>query len=366
MVCGLAERCDCGLTSPFVRGRREGMVDGIYVIQLELPYANHDGFLKRSITFLRFAMRSTVIGLQHDADLVFATSTPLTAGIPGILARWLRGRRFIFEVRDLWPELPKAMGVIANPFLLWAMGALEWASYHSANRLIGLSPGIAEGIARRGVNRESIAMIPNGCDIDLFRDNGLPWRPGGVDEHDFIAIFPGAHGLANGLDALLNAAGVLKRRGRTDIKLVLVGEGKLKPGLRRRAAAEALDNVIFCDPVSKTKLAGLMAAADVGLQVLANNPAFYYGTSPNKFFDYISAGLPVLNNYPGWVSDLILDYQCGYVVPPDEPDAFADALVWLAENSEARTQMGENAFALAKNQFDRSSLSKRFVEWLDY
>lgn len=365
MVCGMAERGDTGLYSVFVHGRREGMVDGIYVIELELPYANRDGFVKRSITFLRFALRSTIIALQREADLVFATTTPLTAGIPGIFARWLRGRRFVFEVRDLWPELPKAMGVITHPLVLWSMGVLEWASYRSAHRLIGLSPGIVEGIAKRGVKSENIMMIPNGCDLDLFNDGPRPWRPDGVEPSDLMAIFTGAHGMANGLDAVLNAAHLLKKHGRTDIKLVLIGDGKLKPELQRRAETEALDNVIFCNFIPKTKLTGLTASADVGMQILANVPAFYYGTSPNKFFDYLSAGLPVLNNYPGWLADLIQEHQCGYAITPNDPEEFANALIRAADNPEERLRLGINARALAEKQFDRNFLADIFVDWLE-
>src|SRR5690606_6162994 len=131
------------------------------------------------------------------------------------------------------------------------------------------------------------------------------------------------HGIANGLNAVLDAAAELKRRGRDDIRLVLVGQGKLKPALQARAQREKLHNVVFCDPVEKPRLAGLLAAADLGMQVLANVPAFYNGTSPNKFFDYVASGLPVLINYPGWLADIITEVDCGYVVPPDDPAAFA-------------------------------------------
>lgn len=365
MVCGMAERGDTGLHSSFVRGRREGRVDGIDVIELELPYANRDGFVKRSITFLRFALHSTIIALRRDADLVFATSTPLTAGVPGIFARWLRGRRFIFEVRDLWPELPKAMGVITNPLILWVMEVLEWISYRSAHRLIGLSPGIVEGIAKRGVEPENITMIPNGCDFDLFTESAVPWRPDGVEYSDLMTIFTGAHGMANGLDAVLDAAAVLKRRGVNNIKLVLIGDGKLKPYLQQRVVTEKLDNVTFCDSVPKAKLAGLMAAADVGMQILANVPAFYYGTSPNKFFDYLAAGLPVLTNYPGWLADQIKTHQCGYAIAPEDPVEFADALVHAAENPNELRLMGENSRLLAERFYDRNRLADDFVNWLE-
>ena len=129
-MCGSYSAADTGLDSPYVRGRREGIVDGIRVIELELPYSNNDGFMRRSGQFLKFAFRSVGIAMRERYDLVFATTTPLTAGIPGIAARWFRRKPFVFEVRDLWPELPREMGVIKNPFVLMAMGWLEWLSYH--------------------------------------------------------------------------------------------------------------------------------------------------------------------------------------------------------------------------------------------
>src|SRR5690606_24837860 len=185
---------------------RRGNVDGIDVIEFDLSYANRDGFLKRSLTFLKYALGSLRIALTERYDIAFATTTPLTAGIPAVAARWLRNRTFVFEVRDLWPELPRAMGVITNPVVLGAMSMLEWICYRSAHRCIALAPGIAEGIARRGVAAAAIATVPNGCDIELFRADPEPWRPEGVGKDDLLAIFTGTHGIANGLDAVLDAA----------------------------------------------------------------------------------------------------------------------------------------------------------------
>lgn len=365
MVCGSFTGGNTGLSGPYKGGVRRGWVDGIDVVELDLAYSNHDGLVKRSLTFLKFAWRSVLLALREPYDLVFATTTPLTAGIPGIAARWLRGKPFVFEVRDLWPELPRAMGVIRNPVVLWAMGVLEWSSYRSAQALVGLSPGIVEGIMHRGVPRERIALVPNGCDLALFAQDSNPWRPEGVAPTDLMAVFAGTHGMANGLDAVLDAAAELKRRGRRDIKLLLIGNGKLKPALQERAVREGLDNVVFHDPVNKTRLSGLMAATDLGLQVLANVPAFYFGTSPNKFFDYIAAGLPVLNNYPGWLAGMIKDHGCGYAVPPNDPVAFADALERAAADRSGLKTMGQRGKALAAREFDRDLLANRWVDTLD-
>lgn len=365
MVCGSYGGGATGLAQPFEGGRRRGMVDGIDVIEFDLHYSNQDGFLRRSLTFLRFALRSIGLALGERYDVLFATTTPLTAGIPGIFARWLRGKPFVFEVRDLWPELPKAMGVIRNPLVLGAMSVLEWASYRSAHRLVGLSPGIVEGIVRQGVPAGRVAMVPNGCDLDIFSGREHPWRPASIAEDDLLAVFAGTHGTANGLQAVLAAAAELKRRGRGGIKLLLIGQGKLKPALQRQAVELALDNVVFHDPVDKAQLAGLMAATDLGLQILVNVPAFYYGTSPNKFFDYIAAGVPVLNNYPGWLADLIARHDCGYTVAPDDAGAFADALEHAADHREALRAMGAHARALASSDFARSTLADRWVDWLE-
>lgn len=365
MVCGSSGAGSSGLSQPFESGRRRGDVDGIDVIEFELVYSNKLSFLKRVMVFLMFAWRSILVAMREDYDVVFATTTPLTAGIPGIVARWLRGKPFVFEVRDLWPELPKAMGVITNPVILGMMSVLEWVSYHSAHRLVGLSPGIVEGIAKRGVPVDRILAVPNGCDLDIFAASVESWRPEGVKDSDLMAIFTGTHGMANGLDAVLDAAADLKIRGRDDIKLVLVGDGMLKPGLQARAQAEGLDNVVFHPPVNKKKLAGLMASADIGMQILANVPAFYYGTSPNKFFDYISAGLPVLNNYPGWLAEMITARQCGYAVVPDDPQAFANALIHAADHREELPAMGQRARELAMNEYNRDVLGTRFVDWLE-
>ncbi|MCU4338603.1 glycosyltransferase family 4 protein [Acinetobacter dispersus] len=364
MVCGSFGAGQTGLTQPFNKGMRRGMVDGIDIIEFELPYSNALSFLKRILIFLSFALKSIKIALTEQYDVVFATTTPLTAGIPGIFAKWFRRKPFVFEVRDLWPELPKAMGVIKNPIVLWMMSVLEWTSYHSADRLVGLSPGIVDGIIKRGIAPEKVASIPNGCDLDIFASEHQAWRPEGVQPTDLMAIFTGTHGLANGLNAVLDAAVELKKRQRTDIKLVLVGDGMQKKALLERAAELQLDNVIFHDPVNKAKLAGLMASADIGLQILANVPAFYYGTSPNKFFDYISAGLPVLNNYPGWLAELITKEQCGFAVPPENPQAFADALEQAANQREKLIEMGRNGQQVAREQFNRSILSQKFSDWV--
>ncbi|MEX0646338.1 MAG: glycosyltransferase family 4 protein [Balneolaceae bacterium] len=364
MVCGSYQLASSGLKNSTQDGIKRGEVDGIDVIEFQLPYSNNDSFLKRTSTFLKYSLKSSRLPFSESYDLLFATSTPLTAGIPGIIMKRFRAKKFVFEVRDLWPELPREMGVITNPFVLKGMEMLEWASYKSADGCIALSPGIKKGIERRAKNKR-VEMIPNGCDLDLFKPSSekrvqIP----GVETGDFVALFTGAHGIANGLDAAVDAAAELRKRGENSVKLVFIGDGREKPRLREKAGEFKLKNCIFLDPVPKTDLPQFLHRADTGLMLLQNIPAFYYGTSPNKFFDYISSGLPVLNNYPGWVAELISRNKCGVVVEPGSPEKFADGLITL-KNHKNLDQMKKNSRKLAEESFNREKLSAQFADFLE-
>jgi glycosyltransferase involved in cell wall biosynthesis len=362
MICGSVVKGNTGLNHPFVNGYRQGIVDDIDVIEFDLAYSNHMNYGERIKVFIKYILSSIRVVLREPTDIVFATSTPLTIGIIGIFARWFKKKPFIFEVRDLWPELPRAMGIVKNPLVLWLMNCLEWVSYKSANRLIALSPGIVKGITAKGVDVKKIEMISNGSNLNFFSEDISFNRPEGLGHNDLIAIFTGAHGVANGLDAVLDAASVIKKKDKQNIKIIFIGEGKLKLILKERAKREKLDNVIFLNSMPKPQLIGIMNNADIGLQILENVPSFYNGTSPNKFFDYIACGLPVLNNYPGWLADLIEKHQCGYVVDPNNPELFADKLIHAAENRDKLKQMGINSRNLAIKEFDIKILGKKFVK----
>ena len=364
VVCG--ETAQLNLPASDIKNVYRGNVDGIDVIQIALPYSNSDSIAKRAMTFLKFGFLGVKVALREEYDLLFATTTPLTAGIPGIFMKWMgKKKKFVFEVRDLWPELPKALGM-TNPFLLWGMGVLEKKSYRKADACIGLSPGICEGIAKHTQKGKEIALIPNGCDLEIFKPGDRSkLELDGIKPTDTVAIFTGAHGIANGLDAVLDAAHVLKEKKREDIVLVFIGDGKLKPELVARAKKEQLTNCRFFGHMPKSKLNQIVSNADIGMMILADIPAFYYGTSPNKFFDYISSGLPVLNNYPGWLADMIADEECGEVIPPNDAETFANALIKLADNPELRVMYGANARKLAEREFSRDELAGKFVEFLE-
>ena len=332
-----------------------------------MPFNSHYGIFKRATVWFKFVFLSLKLVINERYDLLFATSTPLTIAIPGIVMKWFYPKRkFVFEVRDLWPELPIEMGVIKNRIAIKLLNILEYQAYHKADGFIALSPGIKQGIEKRMSDKSKpIKMVPNGSDLNLFFPKRVPKNViPGISNDDFVCIFSGSHGTANGLDAALDAAHVLKQKDANKIKLVFVGGGNQKERLIKRAESEKLDNCIFNEPVPKVGLVSYLQAADVGLMLLDNVPAFYFGTSPNKFFDFISSGLPILNNYPGWLAGMIEEENAGVVIEPDNPQAFAEALIGLSHDTNLDA-MGKNSRRLAETRFNRSKLAEDFCNLLE-
>lgn len=356
MLCGGYQGAATGLSGGFSGGQRQGEVDGIEVIELAAPAGNAQSFATRGRQFVKFALSAAARAGRLGADLVYATSTPLTVALPALAAR-AAGTPYVFEVRDLWPELPVAMGAIRNRGIIAALSALEWAAYRGARATVALSDGMAAGIARRGIAPETIAVIPNGCDLDLFSPDVAPAPTPWLLPGEVAAIYAGAHGRANGLDHLLDVAVQLKGTG---VQLVLCGDGAEKPRLIARARAEGLDNVTFLDPVPRRAMPALLRACAVGLQSLEDIPAFHEGTSPNKLMDYIACGLPVAINYPGWAARMLEAAGAG-IAPPRRPADFAREVATLAQDTRRRAAMGSAARQLAETRFDRAALAEKFV-----
>lgn len=369
MLCANYANAKTGLEGPFQKGFRTGTVDGIRIIEYEIPIGNKMSLLARTGAFLKFVWRSLKPVLKEDYDLIFATSTPLTVAVNGIVAKLFRRKKFVFEVRDLWPELPKAMGVIKNPAILGAMSILEWSAYRTADGCVGLSPGIVEGIKKRSQPNKPVLLAPNACDFEVFGKAGVESaKLPNVGKNDFVAIFSGTHGVANGLENLLECADYLKQsknEGSARIKLLFIGDGKQKDSLVADAAQRGLDNCIFLDPVPKAELLSYFKASDIGIMALANFEAFYYGTSPNKFFDYLASSLPVICNYPGWVSDLIEEYECGIAVEPENPEKLSKALIALSKAPNRLEKMASNTAKLATEKFNRDLIANELILFLE-
>ena len=359
---------ESGRESP-PRGRvvaRE-QVDGIDVLFLNVPYANRYSAPVRLASFTAFTVAASVAGaLQRRPDVVFASSTPLTIGIAGLLSARAKRVPFVFEIRDLWPAVPVALGALKSGPAIETAEWLERRLYDGAERIVVLSEGSREELKRRGIPDEKLVFIPNAADLDVFRpdvvDEGFRARHGLEDR--FVALYAGAMGPANGLDHLVDAAEALRRWGDTRVTIVAVGDGGERPRLEERARELGLDNLIFLPPVPKEELAGIVGAADVTLTIFAPHPILETN-SPNKFFDSLAAGKAIVVNLGGWLRGLVEDNDAGVWVPGGNAEALAGALSALAANPDRVELMGRNGRALAEREFGRDEMADRLARTLE-
>jgi glycosyltransferase involved in cell wall biosynthesis len=342
-------------------------VDGIDVLYLNIPYANRYSTPVRLASFTAFTVAASVAGALHRRpDVVFASSTPLTIGIAGLLTARVKRAPFVFEIRDLWPAVPVALGALTSRP---AIGTAEWLErrlYEGAERIVVLSEGSRDELRKRGIPEEKLVLIPNAADLDVFRpdvvDAGFRARHG--LENRFVALYAGAMGRANGLDQLVDAAEALRRWGDARVTIVALGDGGERPRLMERARELGLDNLLFLPALPKDELAGVVGAADVTLTIFAPHPILETN-SPNKFFDSLAAGKPVVVNLGGWLRGLVEEHDTGVWVPAGNAEALAGALSALAANPTKVEQMGRNARTLAEREFGRDEMADRLAQTLE-
>ncbi len=344
----------------------EHKIDGINVVSVAGGYNDpHVGTglngWQRMGKFYEFARVASRVGKRMARpDVVFATHTPLTVGLAGLSLGRHFGIPFVFEVRDLWPEALVNVGALKNPAAIWWLGRMARKIYRKADHIVALSPGMQEGIVRTGIASEKVTVIPNASDLDLFRpdlDGTAARERLGLGDR-FAAVYFGAMGLANGLDYVVEAGRILAQRGQDHIVLVLHGGGGKREELKALVGRYNLKNVVFSDLVpDKEEVARIVAGCDVCLTIY--RAAKEHTWSPNKMFDALAAGKPVLINVGGWLGQTIENNTCGRSLAPDRPEALADALTELAANSAMCQEMGRNARALAEREFDRHLLAAR-------
>jgi glycosyltransferase involved in cell wall biosynthesis len=338
--------------------------EGIRVVPIAAAYndpnvGNGMNGWQRMLNFYQFARLAVRVGKKLPRpDVVFATHTPLPIGLAGLALGRHFGVPFVFEVRDLWPEALINVGALNNPLAIWWLKRMAAKIYAGAQHIVALSPGIKEGIVCRGVPAEKITVIPNGSDLDLFGpavDGSAERKRLGLGDK-FAAVYFGAMGLANGLEYILEAARILAERGNDRIVLVLHGSGGKRPELEQMARQHKLSNVFFSEPApGKEHVARIVAACQACLTIYRATKE--HSWSPNKMFDALAAGKPVLINVPGWLSQTIENNHCGRSLDPHRPQMLADALEELAADPELCREMGKNSRALAEREFAREKLA---------
>ncbi len=340
-------------------------VDGIPCVILNVPYSNSMGYAARMRAFLMFAILSAWAVVRYPADLVFATSTPLTIAIPGIIAKLWHRVPLVFEVRDLWPEVPIAIGALRNPIACWLAEGLEWIAYHASNHIIALAPRLAQGVIRRGIRPEMITVINNSCDVALFdvaASRGQTFRADRlhIAPDQPLVVYTGAFGLNNGVEYLVEVAAAMFNIA-PQVRFLLVGEGGQKEKVIKHAQTlNILDkNLWIWGAVPKVELPDLLSAATMATSLVLPLPV-NSADSANKFFDALAAGKPIAINYGGWQADVLQRSGAGIVLTPEDPVHAAHALAAFLSDPKGLQQAATAARDLGHKEFSRDLMAARF------
>ena len=343
------------------KSSEQHVIEGIDVRVINVGLSNKHGIAVRLWTFFVYAAFASWYALTVPADVVVASSGPITVGIPGLVARWLRRRPLVFEVRDLWPEGAIQLGLLPGRFVQHAAHAFARLCYRQAAAVVALSSGMAEGILRE-VPGAKVVVVPNACDVALF---GVPADPPAFDWADpnKLVVYAGSTGLMDDCSQIIDAAAELQRRGRGDIQLALLGDGSQRGMLEERVTREGLSSVHFLGLLKKVDVVPWLQHARCALVVFKAVPVLDTG-SPNKLFDALAAGTPVVQTTQGWIRELLEAEGCGLTVPPNDASAMADAIQRLVDEPTLRAEMAANARRVAKEQFDRDLLAARMLDAL--
>lgn len=339
-------------------GRHVGDSDGFVTVPV-VGYSSNG--ISRILNWVSYAVAATVRGLRVGrVDVVYGSSPHLLAALAAWVLSIVKRASFVLEIRDLWPKVLVDMNHLSESAPIYrVLTALEEFLYARAKTIVVMAEGSRTELVARGVDAGKIVYIPNGADPEDF----VPSAPRAElrERYGFdrvTAVYAGAHGPANGLDLLLDGA-----EATPDVDVVLVGGGVLKDSLRADAERRGLGNVRFMDPIPKDEIPDLLAAADIGLHVLADVELFRSAVSPNKVFDYMAAGLPTLTNCPGLVSSLVRDSGAGVAVEPR--DLGTGLRQMSALSMSVRERAGRTGQGWIREHQSRTTMAIRLAKCLD-
>ncbi len=344
-------------------------VDGIEVVYVDNPaYNNYMSAPRKVWSFFAFIFNAIKAGKKEkDVDIVFATSTPLTVGAIALRLRARKKWKYVFEVRDLWPEFPIEIGAIKNKLAIWMLRKFEKRIYDKAEHVVALSPGMKEGVMQAGTPEEKVSMIPNMSKPDKFyphESNLEVAKQFGIDLTKFNVIHFGSMGRANGLQYIIEAAKVLHDKGDDTVRFVFMGSGATEPVIKKLSEDYGLTNVQFLGSHKMDVVAEVVNCCDASITAFLNLPVLKTN-SPNKLFDSLSAGKPIIVNSAGWTKDMVEQEHCGFYVDVERPAELAEKLLVYKDNKETLELWGKNARKLSLEVYDKDILSGKVADVLE-
>jgi glycosyltransferase involved in cell wall biosynthesis len=331
--------------------------ENIHVKVLNISIDNKQSFIKRVWSFIAYSVVASYFALKLRADVVIASSGPITVGLPGLMAKYFKRRKLIFETRDLWPEGAIELGVIKNSLIKKFAYWFEKKCYKASSFIITLSPGMTQHLKKR-FELSKIDDVTNAANIQLF-STPVDFKSDIVKAKSY-AIYTGNIGMVNNSYWLYNAAKVLKEKNREDIIILLIGEGQQAGELDKLSKEENVENFIHLSLIPKSELVFYVQNAFVSLVPLKGTPVLDT-SSPNKFFESLAAGVPVIQNTQGWMKDFLIEHEVGFTLDPNDPNQLANKLIWMHDNPQIVSEMGKKGLITAQNFFDTSYLANKML-----
>ena len=348
-------------------GWRIEKLDGFEVHWVSVKYNNSYGFLRRLWAFVKFLVLSSIHICSLKSDKLFVTSTPLTVAIPAIIYKLIKRKPYVFEVRDVWPEVPIALGIIKNNVLIKAAFLLEKIAYKNAAHIVALSPDMKKSVLKRCTGK-SVTIIPNAADCHLF-NLSLPTADPFIEKlqyiksnHKKVVFYTGAFGMVNNLSSFIKLASYSNG----DIGFVIIGQGKEELALKSLAAELSVlgSTLHFLPSVNKNQLSAVHSIFDMATSTVLPIEALY-ANSANKVFDAFAAGTPLLINHGGWIKELIERTESGLVINNTPTIVDYSRLKDFLLSEQDYEKACSASFDLGQSEYNREQLFKTFLSVIE-
>lgn len=341
-------------------------MDGLKIIRSWIYVSKNKGFIHRILNYYSFAISSFIVGLfsLRSHDYLLCESPPLFLGKTGWLLSFIFNARFIFNVSDLWPESAEKLGIVKNKTILGIATLLEEFLYNRSYIVTGQTQGIVKDIQKR-LPHKKVYWLPNGVDISLYvPEKNDAWRKNkGFEKDDFLCLYAGIIGYAQGLEIILQAAN--ETRNQSNIKYLLVGSGPEKEKLIQLKSELNLTQVYFFDAVKKPEMKSILSSVDAAIIPLRKLDLFL-GAIPSKIFENLAMKVPVILGVDGEARDLFeKDGKCVLYAEPENHKELAEKIRQLEQNPSLREQLTTNGYTYVSEKFNRDIISAKFCEYLN-
>ena len=343
---------------------QEEWVDGIRVLRVWTYIAANSGTVRRIANYLSFLVMAVITSLRLERpDVVVATSPQFFCGWAGVFVSWLKRRPFVLEIRDIWPESIRTVGAMSNHRLLRMLERLERRLYLAADHIVTVGDGYRDRILEKADGPDRITVITNGVDLSRFQPQSPDIRFLHMwDLEDrFVCSYVGTIGMAHGLEVVLDAAEILKQRGRDDIRFCLVGDGARRTILEKAARERGLDGMIlFTGRQPREDISPILASSNACLIHLRSCELFG-SVIPSKIFETMAMQRPIIMGVHGPARDIVLNGEAGLIMEPDSAESLAESVTTLADDPKLCARAGKNARAYVSKNFNRDDLAKRYL-----